>query len=180
MPDKDKPVSKLFLWAFSAVASVYYLLAAKEVHDGREPAKMAVDGSSFAEHPGIEGAEEPSPPHPSKPLKEPSAPGGTPRRRQHLDTSSGKHAGVDAREHMTIPAGVGFQPEESREEKLAQGWQSPQPEGLSKPTYWPASLAFGITVLAWGPVTSWIVAAVGFVICVISLAGWIGDLRYER
>jgi hypothetical protein len=60
------------------------------------------------------------------------------------------------------------------------GWEPLPHEHLPHPTYWPAGLALGITFLAWGLITSWVILAVGFVFFVASLAGWIQEIRYER
>jgi len=59
-------------------------------------------------------------------------------------------------------------------------WNSPKPVTLTKPTWWPAALAFGITLTAWGLIASPVVLAMGLVVVVVSLAGWIGDICRER
>jgi hypothetical protein len=59
-------------------------------------------------------------------------------------------------------------------------WNAPKPDVLAKPTWWPAALAFGITLIAWGLITSAIVLAMGLVVVIVSLAGWIGDICHER
>jgi hypothetical protein len=41
-------------------------------------------------------------------------------------------------------------------------------------------MALGITFFAWGLVTSPIVIGMGFVLFIVSLAGWIGEIRHER
>jgi hypothetical protein len=40
-------------------------------------------------------------------------------------------------------------------------------------------MALGITVFAWGFVTSPILLGVGFVVFALSLGGWIGEIRHE-
>jgi uncharacterized membrane protein len=60
------------------------------------------------------------------------------------------------------------------------GWNLPKPEYIPRPTAWPPAMALGITFFAWGLVTSPIVVAIGLVLLVISLAGWIGEIRHER
>jgi hypothetical protein len=62
---------------------------------------------------------------------------------------------------------------------LRPGWTVPHPEVLPKPTFWPAALAFAITFLLWGIVTSPIITVVGGILFGVSLAGWIGDIRHE-
>ena len=59
-------------------------------------------------------------------------------------------------------------------------WSSPKPEVLAEPTWWPAALAFGSTLLAWGLVTSFIIALIGLAVFAVSLAGWIRDIRHEQ
>jgi hypothetical protein len=58
------------------------------------------------------------------------------------------------------------------------GWNLVEREPLPRPTYWPAALAFGIVLLAWGIVTTWIIAGVGAIVLAVALAGWIGELRH--
>lgn len=58
------------------------------------------------------------------------------------------------------------------------GWEAVEREPLPRPTYWPAALAFGIVLLAWGIVTSWIITGVGVIVLAVALAGWIGELRH--
>jgi hypothetical protein len=60
-----------------------------------------------------------------------------------------------------------------------EGWSEPKPEHIPSPTFWPAGLALGITFLFWGIITSLVVVAVGFVVFVVSLSGWIGEMRNE-
>ncbi len=48
------------------------------------------------------------------------------------------------------------------------------PEELPQPTFWPIALAFGVTLLFWGFLTSLIISAVGVVVTAVSITGWIG------
>ncbi len=59
-------------------------------------------------------------------------------------------------------------------------WTEAQPEYIPEPTFWPAFLGLGATLLVWGLITSDIITALGLVLFGGSLAGWIGDLRHER
>jgi hypothetical protein len=59
------------------------------------------------------------------------------------------------------------------------GWNLPRPARLPHPTYWPAVLAMGIVILAWGLVTNAVVTVVGVVIFFVALMGWIGDMRHD-
>lgn len=59
-------------------------------------------------------------------------------------------------------------------------WAEARPAVVPRPTYWPAGTAFGIAFLFWGIVTSPVVAGAGGLVVVISLIGWIGEMRHER
>ena len=56
----------------------------------------------------------------------------------------------------------------------------PLPERLPPPTIWPATLALGIAMVAFGIVTHWILSAIGAVTLLIAAAGWIEDLRNDQ
>jgi len=60
-----------------------------------------------------------------------------------------------------------------------EGGSRPLPETLPQPTAWPAVLAFGACLLAWGAVTSWIIALAGLVLFLLAAGGWIGRMRDE-
>ncbi|MCB9419889.1 MAG: hypothetical protein H6667_08800 [Ardenticatenaceae bacterium] len=66
------------------------------------------------------------------------------------------------------------------QQPLKPGWSRPQPAVLPRPTYWPVIMALGITFLAWGAITTWITVTLGAVLFVLSLVGWIGDIRNEQ
>lgn len=51
---------------------------------------------------------------------------------------------------------------------------------LPQPTYWPAVLAFGITLVAWGFVTSVFISLAGLLVIFLAIGGWIGDLLHEH
>ncbi len=55
-------------------------------------------------------------------------------------------------------------------------WHKPLPTVLPRPTYWPATLAFGIVFLLWGLVASPILTGTGLVVGIIGLIGWIREL----
>ena len=59
-------------------------------------------------------------------------------------------------------------------------WNVPRPAVIPRPTYWPAMMAFGITFLFWGFVTSPVVLGMGTLVFVVSLVGWIGEMRHEQ
>ncbi len=60
-----------------------------------------------------------------------------------------------------------------------EDWSKPKPETIPRPTYFPAAMAFGLTFFLWGLVTSPVVLAVGVLVVVVSLIGWIGEMRHE-
>ncbi len=63
--------------------------------------------------------------------------------------------------------------------ELREGYSRPRPERIPRSTAWPAGLALGTTLLAWGLVTSPVVLGAGVVLMVLSLSGWIGEIRNE-
>ncbi|MEJ2635449.1 MAG: hypothetical protein P8184_09165 [Calditrichia bacterium] len=68
-----------------------------------------------------------------------------------------------------------------RERLLQEGWLPPMPrEALPEPTYWPITLALGLMFLLWGIVTSTIFSAVGLVITVVAVRGWVHDIRMDH
>lgn len=72
--------------------------------------------------------------------------------------------------------------------KIPPGWHRPLPHSLPGPGYWPAIMALGVTFMLWGlavgfnEVVSTIIILffIGLILFIISLVGWIGDLRHER
>lgn len=63
---------------------------------------------------------------------------------------------------------------------LPPGWTRALPEVLPQPTYWPAVLALGIVLFAWGFVTTLIISGIGLILMVLALKGWVGDIRREQ
>lgn len=61
-----------------------------------------------------------------------------------------------------------------------QGWSQARPAAVPRPTYVPAAMAFGLTLLLWGLVASPVVLGVGVAVVVASLVGWIREMRHER
>lgn len=59
-------------------------------------------------------------------------------------------------------------------------WSVPEPPILPRPTYAPAVIAFGMSLVAFGLVLSVKISAVGFVLTLLGGASWIGELRHER
>ena len=50
---------------------------------------------------------------------------------------------------------------------------------LPQPSFWPMVLAFGVTLLFFGLVTSAIISFAGGVVIAWAIAGWIGEIRHE-
>ena len=61
-----------------------------------------------------------------------------------------------------------------------RGWHRPLPETLPRPTAFPAVVAFGTCLLAWGVETSWVISSVGLVVFAVGIGGWIGEMRHDR
>ena len=59
-------------------------------------------------------------------------------------------------------------------------WHPPRPAMLSRPTYWPAVLAFGLTATAFGIVTTIAISGIGLLVCAVAIGGWIAELRHEH
>lgn len=54
-----------------------------------------------------------------------------------------------------------------------------KPEKLPKPTYWPFFLALGLMFAGWGLLSTWLFSIIGLIVIIISLYGWINNLRHE-
>jgi hypothetical protein len=63
--------------------------------------------------------------------------------------------------------------------KFDSGGARPLPERLPKPTVWPATVALGTTLLAFGVVTQWIISLAGLALFLLGAVGWFKDLRNE-
>lgn len=53
------------------------------------------------------------------------------------------------------------------------------PPHMPAPTLWPVTIAAGLTLLAWGAVTSPIFSAVGALLLLLGIAGWVRELRRD-
>jgi len=60
------------------------------------------------------------------------------------------------------------------------GWKPLPDEALPRPTYFPAGLAMGTTLIFWGLITLWIISLAGVGLFIAALAGWINEIRHER
>ena len=66
-----------------------------------------------------------------------------------------------------------------QEKGITQEYVKAKPEILPKPTYTPFLLAFSITLIGWGLISTWIISVAGFIGLCISLYGWIKELLHE-
>ncbi|MFZ0733130.1 MAG: hypothetical protein WAM79_12455 [Candidatus Sulfotelmatobacter sp.] len=73
-----------------------------------------------------------------------------------------------------------FRPELHIPPRPAPDWEDSRPTQLPKPTYAPATLAFGVTLAAAGVVTSFWVSLAGFILFVLGLSNWIGASLHEH
>ena len=55
--------------------------------------------------------------------------------------------------------------------------QESVPQEIPPPTIWPIGLAFGILFIFWGFIASLGLTFAGIIITIVSLAGWIADLK---
>jgi hypothetical protein len=70
------------------------------------------------------------------------------------------------------------QPNDERENWKTTGPKA-LPETIPPPTVWPATLSLGVTLMAFGVVTSLIITLSGTVIFLFGVAGWVEDLRND-
>lgn len=68
----------------------------------------------------------------------------------------------------------GLQPRDGE----AGAWSSPMPEKIPQATYAPFFLGLGITFLLFGVVSSYVFSAAGFVLMVVSISKWVGELLH--
>ncbi len=59
------------------------------------------------------------------------------------------------------------------------GWTRCRPERLPRPTAWPALFAFGVTLFAWGLVSSLVLTLIGGALLFYALIHWIGEIRHD-
>jgi hypothetical protein len=61
-----------------------------------------------------------------------------------------------------------------------EGYSTPLPKIVPRPTWWPASAALAVMLIGWGLITSLTIFLIGAALLTTSIAGWIGEIRYER
>lgn len=54
-----------------------------------------------------------------------------------------------------------------------------RPTELPRPTYWPFFLAFGVSLIFWGVLTTWLISGMGLLVFAIAIGGWLGDVAGE-
>jgi hypothetical protein len=62
---------------------------------------------------------------------------------------------------------------------LPPGWSCPKPEHLPSATAWPALFALGVTLFAWGIVSSPPLLLFGGALLVFALGHWIGEMVHD-
>jgi len=79
---------------------------------------------------------------------------------------------------MSQPNEATKKDENEKDEQCARN--KPLPETLPRPTVWPATVALGSTLLAFGVVTHWIMSLTGLGLFLLGAGGWIKDLRNDQ
>jgi hypothetical protein len=62
---------------------------------------------------------------------------------------------------------------------VPSGWTPCPPTHAPLPTAWPALFAFGVTLFAWGLVSSFVVSLIGGALLFYSLFHWIGEIAHD-
>jgi len=65
-----------------------------------------------------------------------------------------------------------------RADLARSGWSVPKPETIPRPTAAPAAVALGVTLIAFGGLTSWIVSIAGTVLTIGALARWLTEMHH--
>lgn len=101
---------------------------------------------------------------------------------QTAQTSKAAQAGTT--EPRRAPRALDARPDTPAEQphvdQTGEGSPAPAHPLLPRPTYWPVALAFGITLLAWGFVTTFYITLVGVLVILLAIGGWIGELLHEH
>lgn len=82
------------------------------------------------------------------------------------------HDGIKALRRNTMMA--------SRTPTDTEGWGIPKPEFIPRPTYYPITFALAAVLTLFGIIILWPMTIVGIVLLVISLIGWIGEMRHDQ
>lgn len=81
---------------------------------------------------------------------------------------------------MTAKSNEMTNEEKTRIIQNRDNWKEARPQKFPRPTYWPFFLAMGVAFLAWGLLAGWMISVAGVVVMIISLIGWINEMRHER
>jgi hypothetical protein len=66
-----------------------------------------------------------------------------------------------------------------RPSAIPPGWKACKPGRLPQSTAWPALFAFGVTLFAWGLVSSFVLTFIGGALLFHALLHWIGEIRND-
>lgn len=66
-----------------------------------------------------------------------------------------------------------------RQQRPTGEWTEPRLLEVPEPTYWPAMTALAVVTFLFGFLTSWVISLVGFVLFVVSMKEWIGELTRD-
>ncbi len=80
---------------------------------------------------------------------------------------------------MVDKAGVGQASESEKASAETEKEGALPPVHVPGPSIWPAVLGFGVTLLLFGVLSSWVFSLVGLVAFVWALASWITQIRHE-
>lgn len=60
-----------------------------------------------------------------------------------------------------------------------EGWSVPLPAHIPPPTWWPSATALAVVLILFGVVTTPVFSLVGLLGFIVSLGGWIGEMRHD-
>jgi hypothetical protein len=76
----------------------------------------------------------------------------------------------------TAPPGL---PREGDKEDPS-GWNTPKPDVVPSPSYWPFMLSVGAALFGFGLLTSKLIGLAGIALLVLAVVKWVGRLRHEE
>jgi len=77
----------------------------------------------------------------------------------------------------TPEAGTVTTGNDGRGDRLRAGWSVPKPETIPRPTAAPAAVALGVTLVAFGGLTSSVVSVVGLLLTAGALFRWLTEMH---
>jgi len=77
----------------------------------------------------------------------------------------------------TPEAGAVTTGDDGRGDRLRAGWSEPKPETIPQPTAAPAAVALGVTLIAFGGLTSSVVSVVGALLAAGALFRWLTEMH---